>query len=79
MDEHRKSSSKPLGGLIYFKPFEGEGGGLFNLEKTMVLVLHKELEHKSGKAQVQEVGGHAANFCLVKKPSRISPHKVLQS
>ena len=31
-------------------------GGLFNLEKTMVSVLHKELEYKV------EVGGHAANL-----------------
>ena len=30
-------------------------GGLFNVEKTMVSVLHKELEYK-----VQEVGGHEA-------------------
>ena len=56
MDEHRKSSSKPLGGLIYFKPFEGEGwGGLFNLEKTMVLVLHKELEHKVEKLKYKKL------------------------
>ena len=37
-------------GLIFSSSFEGElinnrdgGGGLFNLEKTMVSVLHKEL------------------------------------
>ena len=44
----------------------GGGGGLnrvrdlFNLAKTMVLILHKELEYKMAKAQVQEVGDHAA-------------------
>ena len=46
---------KPSGGLIYFKPILGglnRDGGLiweeclFNLEKTMVSVLHKELEYK---------------------------------
>ena len=50
----------PPGGLIYFKPFKpiwGGGGGLnrdggliwegglFNLEKTMVSILHKKLEY----------------------------------
>ena len=35
-------------------------GGLFNLEKMMVSVLHKELEYKVEKLRVQEVGGHAA-------------------
>ena len=36
-------------------------GGLFNLETTMVSVLHKELEYKVEiKAQVQEVFSHAA-------------------
>ena len=41
---------------------------------------------QSGKTQVQEVEGHAAkdqktspNFQLVNKPSRFSPHEVLQS
>ena len=33
--------------------------GLFNLAKIVVLALHKELE-RSGKAQVQEVVGYAA-------------------
>ena len=54
----RKSSTRlPLrggGGLIYFKHILGRWG--LNREggaKTMVLVLHK-------KAQVQGVGGHAA-------------------
>ena len=32
----------PLRGLFILGPFEG--GGLFNLEKTMVSVLHKKLE-----------------------------------
>ena len=42
------------GGLIW------EGGGLFNLEKTMVSVLHKELQYKVGKLKNKKVGGHAA-------------------
>ena len=36
------------------------GGGFFNLEKTMVSVLHKELEHKVEKLKNKKVGGHAA-------------------
>ena len=60
---YRKSSIKPLGGLIYFNPIwggEGEGlnrdgeliwvGGLVNLETTMVSVLHEGLEYKNTKA-----------------------------
>ena len=49
-------------GLFILSPFEVGGGGdlietggLFNLETTMVLVLHKELEYKE-----QDVFGHAA-------------------
>ena len=39
------------GGLFISRPFGGRGslietGGLFNLEKTMVFVLHKELGYK---------------------------------
>ena len=39
----------PLGGLFISSPFEGglfERWGLFNLETTMVSVLHKELEYQ---------------------------------
>ena len=53
----------PPRGLFILSPFEVGGGGgdlietegLFNLETTMVLVLHKELEYKE-----QDVFGHAA-------------------
>ena len=42
--------SSRFGELIYFKPIWGGGlietGGLFDLEKTMVFVLHKELVYK---------------------------------
>ena len=34
--------------------------GLFNLKKTMVLVLHKELECKVEKLKYKKVRGHAA-------------------
>ena len=37
-----------------------EKGGLFNLEKTMVSVLHKELEYKVKKLKYKKVGGHPA-------------------
>ena len=36
------------------------GGGSFNLEKTMVSVLHKELEYKVKKLKYKKVRGHAA-------------------
>ena len=58
----------PPGRLIYFKPIWGgelnrdgelicEGGGLFNLEdnKTMVSVLHKELEYKLEKLKFKKL------------------------
>ena len=38
----------------------GEGGGLFNLEKMMVSVFHKDLEYKVDKLKYKMVGGHAA-------------------
>ena len=34
--------------------FERGGGGLFNLEKTMVSVLHKELEYKVEKLKYKK-------------------------
>ena len=46
----------PLGGLFISSPFEvgrggliWEAGGLFNLEKTKVSVLHRELEYGEEK------------------------------
>ena len=65
----RKSSINPHwgGGLIYFKPIWGgegggliETGGLFNLEKTMVSVLHKELEYEVEKLKYKKIEVHAA-------------------
>ena len=41
------------GGLI-------ETGSLFKLEKTVVSVLHKELEYKVEKLKYDKVGDHAA-------------------
>ena len=35
-------------------------GGLFNLEKMMVSILHKELQYKVEKLKNKKVGGHAA-------------------
>ena len=43
------------GGLI-------ETGGLFNLERAKVSVLHKEVEYGAGKTQVEEVSGHEADL-----------------
>ena len=57
----------PPGGLFISTPFEGgvldrdgepiweeRGGGLFNLEKTMVSVLHKELKYKVEKLKYKK-------------------------
>ena len=68
---HPLSSPPPRGGgLIYFKPICGglnrdEGlfekeGGLINLEKMTVSVLHKELEYKVEKLKYKKDRGHAA-------------------
>ena len=48
------------GGLFISSPFEGgdlieSGGGLFNLETTMVSVLHKELEYKVEKLKYKKL------------------------
>ena len=40
--------------------WEGEGGVINNLEKTLVSILHKELEYKVEKLENKKVGGHAA-------------------
>ena len=54
--------SPPGGGLFTSNTFEGgKGGGglnrdgsLFNLAKTMVLILHKELEYKMAKLKYKK-------------------------
>ena len=56
--------SPPGWGLFISSPFEGglietgglfeRGGGLFNLEMTMVSVLQKELEHKVEKLKYKK-------------------------
>ena len=48
----------PWGAYLFQRHLRG--GGLFNLEKTMVLVLHKELEYKVEKLKYKKVGVHAA-------------------
>ena len=47
-----------IGGLF-------ETGGLFNLENTMVSVLHEELEYKVEKLENKKGGDHA-RFNLVR-------------
>ena len=67
---YRKSSIKPPKGLFISCPFGGEHliemgglfnrGSLFNVEKTMVSLLHKELKYKVEKLKYEKAGGHAA-------------------
>ena len=38
-----------VGDYLFQTHLRGRGGGLFNLEKTMVSVLHKELQYKVEK------------------------------
>ena len=58
-----------------------ERGGFFHLARTMVSVLHKELECKVEKLKYKklEVIHPKINSQLVNKPYQISPRKVLQS
>ena len=42
-----------------FEMGAGGGGVLFNFEKTVVSVLHKEVEYKAEKLKYKKVGGHA--------------------
>ena len=60
---YRKSSiNPPSGGSYLFQShLGGGGGGLFNLEKMMVSVLHKELQYNTiWKKLKYKVGDHAA-------------------
>ena len=54
---------RPPGGLFISSPVEGglnRDGGLYNLGKTMVPVLHKEfIEYKVEKLENKKVGGNA--------------------
>ena len=50
----------PCRAYLFWGPFEGGGEGLFNLEKTVSLVLHKELEYKVEKLKYKKVRSHAA-------------------
>ena len=62
---YRKSSIKPPKGLSFGGGHLIEVGSLFkrgeiNVEKTMVSLLHKELEYIVEKLKYEKVGGHAA-------------------
>ena len=92
---YRKSSIKPPspGAYLFQAHLRGSlietGGifkreGLFNLEKTTVSVLHKELEYKVEKLKYKKVGDAAEDhwesnptFQVVNKPSRISPREPI--
>ena len=70
-------------GLLEMGGLFKKGRGLFDLEKKMVSVLHKELGYKVDKLMYKKVGGHATktnpNFQFINKPSRICPHEVKKS
>ena len=53
-EKSNKSSIKFPGGLIS-NTFVGGGGGLFNLAKTIVSVLHKELERGVEKLKYEKL------------------------
>ena len=48
-----------------------ETRGLFNLEKTMVLVLHKELELDCGQSLIFEVPSNLHNFNFSPKTLKV--------
>ena len=67
VNKFRKSSINPPppgGGACLFQTHLRGGlietGGLTNLAKMMVSVLHKELEYRVEKLKYKKVGGHAA-------------------
>ena len=74
---------RPLGAYLFQSPLREAylREGVFNLEKTMVSVLHKELANKVEKLGYKklEVMQPRIKFQLVNKPSLISSHEVLQS
>ena len=91
---YRKCFIKP-GGLVYFIFIWGgwvllETGGLFerecsfNLEKTVVSVLHKELEYKVENLKYKKLDVMQPRFKnksrlpVGEQTSCISPHEVLQ-
>ena len=65
--------SPPGGGVIISNPFEGglNRDGLFKLEKTMVSVLHKNLEYK-----VQTLKNKKFEVMQPRIKNKSSPHKV---
>ena len=74
---------RPPGVYLFQSPLRGAylREGVFNLEKTMVSVLHKELANKVEKLGYKklEVMQPRIKFQLVNKPSLISSNEVLQS
>ena len=60
MKQYRKSSIKPLPPQsIWGRGSLLDREDLLNLGKTMVSVLHKELENKVEKLNYKKIGGHA--------------------
>ena len=54
-------------------------GGSFNLEKTMVSVLHKKLEYKVDKLKDKKVGGAVGSISTVSRVrSLILPEELIR-
>ena len=52
---YRKSSIKPPRGLFITNKFEGGGGGLINLAKSVVSVLHEKTKYEMEKLNYKKL------------------------
>ena len=52
---YRKSSIKPPRGLFITNTFEGGGGGLINLAKSVVSVLHEKTKYEMEKLNYKKL------------------------
>ena len=69
------------GGVGLIETGPGRASGLFNLPKMVVSVLQKDYnaEWKSTRKRSFRSCSSGSNFQLVKKPTWINPHEVIQN